>query len=212
MEKRPNGIQYCGNFMHIALNPFARFLTLLTDCNFPLPNPSQPTQIKSQVKKLIPMAEKILNENWDNEIPHNRKLGTYDSIKESHDREGYLEFISDRNMRKNLAILRLSCHSLQIEVGRYKNIPRENRLCNFCPLNEIEDEKHFIFCPLYENLRKDLFDNLDQLDNFTWRRCTNEMEKFLFLVQPCNKEVTLLVCKYLKSCFDLRKEKMSGAS
>ena len=106
----------------------------------------------------------------------------------------------------------VSCHSLQIKVGRYKNIPRENRLCNFCPLNEIEDEKHFIFCPLYENLRKDLFDNLDQLDNFTWRRCTNEMEKFLFLVQPCNKEVALLVCKYLKSCFDLRKQKMSGGS
>ena len=88
------------NIADIALNPFARFLTLLTDCNFPLPNPSQPTQIKSQVKKLIPMAEKILNENWDIEIPYNRKLGTYDSIKESHDREAYLEFIGDRNLRK----------------------------------------------------------------------------------------------------------------
>ncbi len=75
--------------------------------------------------------------------------------------------------------------------------------------NEVEDEKHFIFCPLYDNLRKDLFDHLDQLDNPTWHRCMNEMDKF-FLVQPCNKEVALLVCKYLKSCFDLRKHKMSG--
>ena len=100
--------------------------------------------------------------------------------------------------------------SLQIEAGRYKNIPRENRICKFCPRNEVEDEKHFIFCPLYENLRKDLFDNLDQVDIPTWHRCINETDKFFFLVQPCNKEVALLVCKYLKSCFDLRKHKMSG--
>ena len=66
-------------------------------------------------------------------------------IKESHDREAYLEFINDRNLGKFLSILRLSCHSLHIETGRYKNIPRENRLCQFCSLNEIEDEKQFNF-------------------------------------------------------------------
>ena len=122
-----------------------------------------------------------------------RRLGTYDSIKESHDCEAYKEFISDRNLRKYLAILRLSCHSLQIVVGRYKNIPRENRICNSCPLNSVGDEKHFIFCPLYAYHRKDLLDHLDQLDNPTWHRCTNERHKLFFLVQPCNKEVALLL-------------------
>ncbi len=166
-------------------------------------------QIKTKVKKMSPLVEKILNEHWDNEIPQNKKLETYDLIKESHDREPYLDFIDDRQLRKYLSILRLSCHSLQIEVGRYKKIPRENRICNLCTLNKVEDEKHFIFCPLYEPLRKDFFNTLDSFDNSTWQRCNNEMERFLFIVQPANKEIALAVCKYLKSCFELRKQKMS---
>ena len=60
----------------------------------------------------------------------------------------------------------------------------------------MEDEKHFIFCPLYEPLRKDFFNTLDSFDNSTWQRCNNEMERFLFIVQPANKEIALAVCKY----------------
>ncbi len=35
------------------------------------------------------------------------------------------------------------------------------------------------------------------------------MERFLFIVQQANKEIALAVCKYLKPCFELRKQKMS---
>ena len=37
----------------------------------------------------------------------------------------------------------MSDHILEIERGRYKNIKREERLCQHCCLNKIDDEEHF---------------------------------------------------------------------
>ena len=40
------------------------------------------------------------------------------------------------------------------------NVPREERICEHCTLNEVEDEEHFIFrCPAYATLRAQHFDN-----------------------------------------------------
>ena len=41
-------------------------------------------------------------------------------------------------------------------MGRYRQKPLADSLCQFC-VNEIEDEKHFIFsCPQYEDLRESI--------------------------------------------------------
>ena len=51
-----------------------------------------------------------------------------------------------------LAKLRLSSHSLQIEMGRRNNIPREQRRCH-CR-EPVEDELHFLLrCPSYDDIR-----------------------------------------------------------
>ena len=50
-----------------------------------------------------------------------------------------------------------SNHDLLIEKGRHSKpkIPREERICNLCNSNEIEDEIHFLFhCSTNEILRK----------------------------------------------------------
>ena len=45
----------------------------------------------------------------------------------------------------------LSCFDLAIETGRYKNIPRENRLCTICHV--VGDGYHAIFvCHLYRSI------------------------------------------------------------
>ncbi len=49
----------------------------------------------------------------------------------------------------------------------------------------------------------------NETDSFTWQIGNNEMDRFLFIVQPANKEIALAVCKYLKSYFEPRKQKMS---
>jgi hypothetical protein len=48
-------------------------------------------------------------------------------------------------MRQLFTKFRVSDHSLEIESGRYKNITREERICNNCNLNEIGDELEYHF-------------------------------------------------------------------
>jgi len=35
--------------------------------------------------------------------------------------------------------------TFQFETGRWRNIPREDRICNFCNENEIGDEYQYLF-------------------------------------------------------------------
>ncbi len=52
------------------------------------------------------------------------------------------------------AKLRCGILPLHIETGRYTNTELENRLCEFCEKNVIEDEKHFICSgSFYNDLR-----------------------------------------------------------
>ena len=64
---------------------------------------------------------------------------------------GYIE----EKYRTILTRWRLSNFDLQIETGRYSNIAREQRICNFCNDNVVEDENHVIFeCSLYHEIRQ----------------------------------------------------------
>ena len=56
--------------------------------------------------------------------------------------------------RNAVAKLPLSVHNLFIEIGRHKNIIRNERICSLCTRNEVEDEYHFLLiCPAYNELR-----------------------------------------------------------
>ena len=68
-------------------------------------------------------------------------------------------------MREDYRILitrwRLSCFDLKVETGRYRGIPREERLCPIC--NVLEDEDHVIFnCRAYESIRTQFTDLLEE--------------------------------------------------
>ena len=68
--------------------------------------------------------------------------------------------------RKIICKFRTSDHPLAIETGRYKNIPREFRLCNLC--KTLEDESHFfLYCKINDNIRTELFEkfNIDCKNN-----------------------------------------------
>lgn len=48
-----------------------------------------------------------------------------------------------------------SSHRLAVEMGRFNETPRTQRICKFCNSNDIEDEFHFLFaCDTYCELRK----------------------------------------------------------
>ena len=62
-----------------------------------------------------------------------------------------------------------SNHKLRIEIGRHNSTPREERLCQLCEMNVVEDENHFIReCPTYDQIRRDSpihFENYSNLES-----------------------------------------------
>ena len=82
-------------------------------------------------------------QKWSADINNNRKLVLYKDFKHSFCFERYLDIITMRRFRHSLAQIRTGHHDLEIERGRYRNIPRDQRLCKIC-LDEVEDEYHFI--------------------------------------------------------------------
>ena len=65
----------------------------------------------------------------------------------------YLRLPISRFIQKKIAQYRLSSHRLKIETGRWSTpiTPRDERICEFCNANTVDDEIHFIFeCKLEE--------------------------------------------------------------
>jgi hypothetical protein len=51
-------------------------------------------------------------------------------------------FLNDFKVRQAICKIRISAHPLMIEIGRYKNLETEERLCKLCITLKIEDEYH----------------------------------------------------------------------
>lgn len=120
----------------------------LSDFNFIFRNNLQ-CNINTIERKLL----KIYKEQWKEDICKKPKLRNYIQIKDDY----YLQ----RRQRSLCAQLRTGSLPLAIEVGRYKGIPEEERLCVFCDLGVVKDEFHFIFhCPLYSDLRNCLYEKI----------------------------------------------------
>ena len=104
--------------------------------------------------------------------------------------------------RKNISRIRLSCHKLQIEIGRLASralrLEPEERICKLCDLNTCEDEVHFIsICPKFCNERRLLFQsasrsypNFDRLDS---------EQKLVFLMS--NEDIIKSLGIYITQCF-----------
>ena len=56
-----------------------------------------------------------------------------------------LSYTKKFEYRRSKCKLSISAHSLNIEVGRYKKTPRNERFCKKCNTGEIEDKMHFYF-------------------------------------------------------------------
>ena len=65
-------------------------------------------------------------------IELNDTLDTYQKFKFNFRREIYLNEVENKNHRRYLAKFRISPHNVEIEMGRYKNKTRYERLCSGC--------------------------------------------------------------------------------
>ena len=125
---------------------------------------------------------------WLDEINKNSKLRTYCTIKGNFVRcEDYLDTLQF-NYRRQFTKLRLSAHKLHVETGRHTRpiTPVNDRKCNECETDEIEDEYHVIMkCNKYANKRQELF-------NSVTRECPlfsalDDISKFYFIMNCCGQ-------------------------
>ena len=88
------------------------------------------------------------------------RLNFYKDIKGEFKMKKYLH-LPNMEHRKVIAKIRCSDHHLEIEKGRHKNIPRNERKCRLCSFGEIETEEHFLIkCNAYSTLRTK-YENLE---------------------------------------------------
>ena len=93
-------------------------------------------------------------------IDRTEERGFFMHTKEKYEKERYLN-IDNLEIRTALTKLRLSSYKLAIVTGKWHKIKVEDRKCQFCNSNEIEDEFHLLFqCSNYNNIRKELTDYL----------------------------------------------------
>ena len=89
-------------------------------------------------------------------------------------------FIQNRKKRSFVAQLRLGILPLNIEVGRFRGVKLEERICEICKNNSIEDEFHFVcVCPAYICFRETLYNSIDY-ENFI---NMDDFDKFLYLMR-----------------------------
>ena len=102
----------------------------------------QKKQIESVTKVMIDKLKEKYQKFFKEKIATNAKLANYVKLKQNYGFETYLSNIKDIHLRRSVTKFRISAHQLPIEVGRYHNIPKSQRLCGLC--NAVGDEKHYI--------------------------------------------------------------------
>ena len=140
--------------------------------------------------------------NWRQDISSRSSLLLFKEIKPIFEISEYLTKIKCPISRYTLAKLRLSSHQLFIETGRHRNIDRNDRKCQLCQCNDIEDEFHFVLiCSAYTTLRKQC------IPRYYYTRPS--MLKFTELLQCTNANILNKLANYCKKTFDVRRNSLN---
>ena len=158
---------------------------------------------------LNPMQKLLLDKeiaSWDVARYNKDKLRTYNIFKWNFGCEDYITQNLDKRIRSLVAQFRFGILPLQIEIGRYRNIPVENRTCSSC-INLIEDEFHLLCeCPLYTNARQNLFETV-QLTNPDFPDL-DMFDKFIYICINAQKSLG----KFLSKALTIRTELIFSSS
>ena len=126
-------------------------------------------------------------EKWLETVQSKPKLRTYKTFKSKLVPENYVLRLMSRFHRSTFAKFRCGILPLNLEVGRYRGIKAENRICPLCK-NGVETEIHFLFeCNRYD--RGDFLQNAE-IDSDT---LTNG-DKLKILMDNHQKETSIFVC------------------
>ena len=129
------------------------------------------------------------------------KLRTYKLLKCEFQTEPFLKRFLSRSQRSSIARMRCGTFPLEIERGRSRNIPPEQRLCRMCNSNSIEDEHHFLIeCPKYVENRDKLFDDIRT--HYHDISGLSNLDKLCELLS--NNKLSKLVANFISDCYHIR--------
>ena len=132
----------------------------------------------------------IYEQTWNSEINNSSRLDTFSTFKQTIAFENYLDFIYEDKYRIAFTRFRTSSHELEIERGRYHDIPRHERTCKNCQMRVLESEFHFLLaCPKYRHLRAKYFKKY----YYHWPT----LQKFKNLMSSKSKAVQINISKFI---------------
>ena len=112
----------------------------------------------------------------------------------------------DKGTPSKKGSLRISCHLLPIESGRYKKMARVERLCPLCSRSEIVDEFHYLLKCTYSSLSHITGIFLESLysksSNFKNMSCK---ALFLYIMSMCDENITNLSASYIENILNCYK-------
>ena len=83
----------------------------------------------SKIKQLVDLMEKKYVSYWNQTLQHSRKLSFCHSIKKNYSPSAYPDSTRKNPMRRTLVKVRIGCHNLRVETGRYDKILPDERIC-----------------------------------------------------------------------------------
>ena len=96
-------------------------------------------------------------QEWHEKLYTVSKLRTYVTFKSNYETETHLKLNICKAERSYLARFCCAVLPLKIGTGRFLELNPEDRLCQVCDQNAIENKIHFLLhCTLYDDLRRDM--------------------------------------------------------
>ena len=133
------------------------------------------------------LSKSLSKDKFDSSVGN--KWSLYSEVKNEVRFESYLDFMKNVKTRVAVTKMRISCHLLPIESGRYKKIPRVERLCPLCNRSEIGDEFHYLWKGTLESL-------YSINSNFTNMSCK---ALFLYIMSMCDENIINLSASYIEN-------------
>ena len=192
---------------------FLRKFTNITD------NPSNENIMNNSIINRFKKVIRIKYDKWwsqSAEPTGSNKLDFYYRYKKTFTFEKYLDNIP-KHIRIHITRLRMSSHSLPIEVQRYrkkdKKIEREDRRCTICNTNATGDEMHYLLkCNNAEisHVREQFFSEIKRQNAQFMNLSDQNIMDYCMLMNDTN--IQFLAAKYAMDILHTYKEEMGGLS
>jgi hypothetical protein len=142
---------------------------------------------------------RIFHDNLKEDIQSMSRLSIYRQIKSNFELEKYVEVFNYPKHRGLLAKGRMGTLPIRVETGRYRGIAREERLCQHCDVQAVEDEVHvLLYCDKYnvirENFYQTILTNIDIDINIL-----SDTESMKVILANENTKVMFASAKYLQN-------------